>query len=99
MARSESRRSYFRRSFTGILQTIFALVLFAIFVIAWLVQAGSIKLPQWAKALDGVTPEVQATYTAALIPAVLIVALLFFSAGLFMMMKERSENRSRVSTV
>ncbi|KAI0835624.1 hypothetical protein F5Y06DRAFT_299452 [Hypoxylon sp. FL0890] len=93
MARVGRQASSFKRSLGGILQTLFALTVFAIFVITWLVQGETITLPQWAIAWNGVSPELQKVYTAALVPAVLILAILFFAAGFFMMMRERRENR------
>ncbi|KAI1476862.1 hypothetical protein K445DRAFT_27175 [Daldinia sp. EC12] len=77
MANSKRQPSSLRRSLLGFLQAAFALALFAIFVIAWLVQGGTIPLPEWAKAWNGVAPELQRTYAAALIPAVVVLAVLF----------------------
>ncbi|KAI0138648.1 hypothetical protein F4776DRAFT_663017 [Hypoxylon sp. NC0597] len=85
-----------KRSLAGILQALFALTLFAIFIIAWLVQGETITLPQWAKAWNGVSPELQRVYTAALVPAVLVLAILFFATGFFIMMRERRENRTSI---
>ncbi|KAI1410086.1 hypothetical protein F5Y13DRAFT_192567 [Hypoxylon sp. FL1857] len=69
MAPSKRKDSSFKRSLAGFLQALFALALFTIFVIAWLVQNETITLPQWAKAFNGVSPELQKVYTAALVPA------------------------------
>ncbi|OTA80820.1 hypothetical protein M434DRAFT_37804 [Hypoxylon sp. CO27-5] len=85
-----------KRSLSGILQTLFALTLFAIFIIAWLVQGETIALPQWAKAWNGVSPELRQIYTAVLVPVVLVLAILFFATGFFIMMRERRENRTSI---
>ncbi|KAI1781296.1 hypothetical protein F4818DRAFT_398664 [Hypoxylon cercidicola] len=92
MANLQRQPSHFQQSLYGALQTLFALALFAIFIITWLVQGGSIALPQWAKAWNNATPEERTTYTAALVPAVCIVALIFFFAGFFVMRRERMAN-------
>ncbi|KAI2613213.1 uncharacterized protein GGS25DRAFT_478969 [Hypoxylon fragiforme] len=94
--KTKSQPSPIHRSFVGFVQALFALAVFAIFVIAWLVQGGSIPLPQWAKNLNGLSPELQGTYQAALIPAVLVLALLFLAAGVLLMLRERRENRNGI---
>ena len=91
MAKLARQPSSFQRSLLGFLQVAFTLALFAIFVIAWLVQGGTIPLPEWAKAWNGVSPKLQATYAAALIPAVCILAVLFIGAGVILMMRERQQ--------
>ncbi|KAI1801919.1 hypothetical protein F4811DRAFT_555417 [Daldinia bambusicola] len=75
-------------------KAVFALALFAIFVITWLVQIGTIPLPEWAKAWNGVSPELQRTYAAALIPAVVVLAVLFIGAGIILMMREQRLERN-----
>ncbi|KAL7626460.1 hypothetical protein AAE478_003232 [Parahypoxylon ruwenzoriense] len=85
--------SSFRRTVYATLQAIFAVTLFTIFVIAWLVQGGSIKLPQWAIAWNGASHENQVTYAAALVPAVCVCAMLFFGAGFWMTILERRQDR------
>ncbi|OTB07261.1 hypothetical protein M426DRAFT_8988 [Hypoxylon sp. CI-4A] len=92
MAKVGQRRASFKRSVIGFVQAIFALTLFAIFVIAWLVQNETIALPQWAKSWNGVSPALQARYTAALVPAVLVLACLFFGMGLVFMIREQRRN-------
>ncbi|KAI4868804.1 hypothetical protein F4820DRAFT_444719 [Hypoxylon rubiginosum] len=74
MANPRNQASSFQQSLYGFLQTLFTIALFAIFVIAWAVQSGSIVLPQWAIAWNNATPEERATYTAALVPSVCILA-------------------------
>ncbi|KAI2616710.1 hypothetical protein GGS26DRAFT_444003 [Hypomontagnella submonticulosa] len=86
--------SSLRRSIIGILQGVFAITLFAIFVIAWLVQGGTIALPQWAKAWNGVSPELQATYAAALIPAICVLAVLFIGSGVILMIRDQRVGRN-----
>ncbi|KAI1457802.1 hypothetical protein F4805DRAFT_165917 [Annulohypoxylon moriforme] len=88
--------SSIKRSATGILQTVFTLAVIAIFVICFLVQDEAITLPQWAKAWNGISPELQKVYTAVLIPVVLILAVLFFFAGFALMVRERRENRANL---
>ncbi|KAI2465533.1 hypothetical protein F4781DRAFT_435291 [Annulohypoxylon bovei var. microspora] len=96
MANLGSLSAYLRRSLSGILQTVFALALFTIFVICFLVEDEAITLPRWAKAWNGVSSELQEVYAAVLIPVVLILALLFFFAGFAFMMRERRENRTTI---
>ncbi|KAI0379641.1 hypothetical protein F5Y04DRAFT_127196 [Hypomontagnella monticulosa] len=96
-AKVKRRVSSLRRSIIGILQAVFAIAIFAIFVIAWLVQGGSIPLPQWAKAWNGVSPELQATYAAALIPAVCVLAVLFIGSGVILMVREQRAGRNNSS--
>ncbi|KAI1759296.1 hypothetical protein GGR53DRAFT_152200 [Hypoxylon sp. FL1150] len=92
MAANPRRKpSAFLQSFYGFLQTVFALLVFAIFVIAWAVETGTISLPQWAKAWNNATPEEVTTYTAVLVPSVSVLFLLFFFAGFLMMRKERRQ--------
>ncbi|XXG96894.1 hypothetical protein Hte_003185 [Hypoxylon texense] len=92
MANLRGQPSPFQQSLYGFLQTLFAFALFAIFVIAWAVQTGSIGLPQWAKAWNNATPEEITTYTAALVPSVCILAAIFFFIGLLVMRRERMAN-------
>lgn len=94
MANLRQQPSSFRRSLLGFIQAVFALALFAIFVIVWLVQGGSIPLPEWAKAWNGVSPELQRTYAAALVPAVCILAVLFIGAGIILMRREQRQDRN-----
>lgn len=92
MANPRNQASSFQQSLYGFLQTLFTIALFAIFVIAWAVQSGSIVLPQWAIAWNNATPEERATYTAALVPSVCILAVIFFFAGFILMRRERMAN-------
>ncbi|KAI1397340.1 hypothetical protein F4819DRAFT_472331 [Hypoxylon fuscum] len=96
MANLRRQCSSFRQSLFGIIQALFAFALFAIFVIAWLVQGGSIALPQWAKAWNGVSRERQETYAAALVPSVCILFLLFLFVGILLMRRERLADRNGV---
>lgn len=96
MANSGRQPSRFQQSLYASLQTLFALALFTIFVIAWLVQGGSIPLPQWAKGFNNLTLSQQTTYTAALVPSVTILALIFFFAGFLFMRRERMADNGMV---
>ncbi|KAI1098257.1 hypothetical protein F4804DRAFT_338386 [Jackrogersella minutella] len=87
MANIGPQSSSLRRTLSGMVHAIFALTLFAIFVIAWLVQGGTITLPEWAKAWNNVSADRREIYTAVLIPVVLILALLFFFAGFALMIR------------
>ncbi|KAI1094467.1 hypothetical protein F5B19DRAFT_490303 [Rostrohypoxylon terebratum] len=87
-----------KRSANGILQTVFAVAVIAIFVICFLVEDEAIVIPAWGKAWNGVPPELQKVYTAVLIPVILILALLFFLAGFMLMVRERRNNRANLTT-
>ncbi|KAI1646428.1 uncharacterized protein F4817DRAFT_316923 [Daldinia loculata] len=99
MANLRQQPSSFRRSLLGFIQAVFALALFAIFVIVWLVQGGSIPLPEWAKAWNGVSPELQRTYAAALVPAVCILAVLFIGDSLPLPVPKMGEKVDRNQVV
>ncbi|KAI1078501.1 hypothetical protein F5B20DRAFT_203987 [Whalleya microplaca] len=98
MATRGRRRAYMRNTLYAAMQWVFTILVIIIFAVAFLVQGGTIELPQWAKAWDGVSEEVQAEYAGAMMSAVCIVFVLFLAVGITQMVRQaRSDARVAVA--
>ncbi|KAI0394950.1 glycosyl hydrolase family 61-domain-containing protein [Xylariaceae sp. FL0594] len=74
----------FRRNLKGIAQVLFAGVIFLVFVLAFVIQAGGIELPDWTRTFQGVGPELQAQYTAALLSVIIVISAVILAAGAYL---------------
>ncbi|KAI0181211.1 hypothetical protein GGR52DRAFT_567445 [Hypoxylon sp. FL1284] len=89
MAANRGRqRSHFQTSLLGVIQIVFSLVVVAIFILAFAAQ-GSLQIPQWGKSWQKATDAEIKAYTAALVPAVCILAGIFLIAGITLIRRER----------
>ncbi|KAI1428895.1 glycosyl hydrolase family 61-domain-containing protein [Xylaria sp. FL1777] len=79
-----SRRAEFRESVIQIVQVLFAIVIFIIFVLAFVIQTGGIVLPPWTKTFQGATPEQQTQYSADLLAVILVISAIIVSAGIYL---------------
>ncbi|KAI1640622.1 hypothetical protein F4809DRAFT_637425 [Biscogniauxia mediterranea] len=70
------------------MQAVFALIIFTIFVLAFVIQAGGIVLPQWAKTWQGVSPDLIPEYAGALLGSICVIAGLFTIAGVILIRSE-----------
>lgn len=61
------------------------IVVIVVWVMAWLVQAGVVKTPKWARDWSGEPAHVQQEYAAALMTSVCVVFFLFILAGIIQM--------------
>ncbi|KAI3323828.1 hypothetical protein HD806DRAFT_534947 [Xylariaceae sp. AK1471] len=78
------RRAEFRENLLGILQFLFAILVFVVFVLAFVIQSEGIILPQWTKTFQGVTPEQQNQYAAALLSVILVITAIIVAAGVYL---------------
>jgi len=78
------RRAEFRRNLKGIVQVLFAAVIFLVFVLAFVIQGGGITLPDWTRTFQGATPEQQSQYTAALLSVILVITAIIVAAGAYL---------------
>ncbi|KAI0205555.1 glycosyl hydrolase family 61-domain-containing protein [Astrocystis sublimbata] len=80
----KSRRAEFRESLLEVVQVLFAILIFIIFVLAFVIQSEGITLPPWTKTFQGATPEEQASYSAALLSVILVVTAFIVIAGIYL---------------
>jgi hypothetical protein len=80
-------RSAFGQALYHIWLCIFTLIVFGVFILAFVAQSGAITMPQWARGWETATPEVRAEYAAALFTCVILLFILFFFSGLLQMMR------------
>ncbi|KAI5924223.1 hypothetical protein F4810DRAFT_709941 [Camillea tinctor] len=90
MAKSRGRKSeiQFRLALYSAMQAVFALIIFIIFILAFVIQSGGIVLPQWAKTWQGVSPDLIPEYAGALLGAVCVVGGLCAAAGIMLIRSE-----------
>ncbi|KAI1352860.1 glycosyl hydrolase family 61-domain-containing protein [Xylaria sp. FL0043] len=80
-----SRRAEFRQSLLEIVQVLFALLIFIIFILAFVIQSDAIVLPPWTKTFQGATPEQQAQYSAALLSVIIVISAIIIAAGIYLL--------------
>lgn len=80
----KSRRAEFRESLIHIAQALFAGLIFIIFVLAFVIQSEGIVLPPWTKTFQGITPEQQNQYAAALLSVILVISAVIVGAGVYL---------------
>jgi biopolymer transport protein ExbD len=78
------RRAEFRANLLGIVQVLFAVLVFIIFILAFVIQTQAIILPEWTKTFQGVTPEQQGQYAAALLSVILVITAIIVIAGIYL---------------
>ncbi|KAI1184948.1 glycosyl hydrolase family 61-domain-containing protein [Nemania serpens] len=83
-AMKKSRRAEFRESLIHIAQALFAGLIFIIFVLAFVIQSEGIVLPPWTKTFQGITPEQQNQYAAALLSVILVISAVIVGAGVYL---------------
>ncbi|KAF4957457.1 hypothetical protein FGADI_3093 [Fusarium gaditjirri] len=76
MAKTKSRIQPFLEAVRNARQLIFTIVVIAIFAIAWLVQGGSIDMPEWTKDMRHLDGDDWTKYAVIIIVAVLLMAIL-----------------------
>ncbi|KAI2631767.1 hypothetical protein GGS21DRAFT_522999 [Xylaria nigripes] len=79
-----SQRAEFRKTLAGIVQVIFAILIFIIFILAFVIQSGAIVLPQWTRTFQGVSPEQQSEFTAALLSVIIVISVFILGAGIYL---------------
>ncbi|KAI0452896.1 glycosyl hydrolase family 61-domain-containing protein [Xylaria acuta] len=79
-----SRRAEFRERLVEIVQVLFAILVFIIFVLAFVIQSDGIILPPWTKTFQGATPEQQSYYSAALLSVILVITAVIVAAGAYL---------------
>ena len=84
------RTSSVGRNLFGIWQALFALIVFLIFVSTWLVQGGTIDMPDWTKDLRKYDGDEWDRYAAILIVATSVFFTLTIVTGVALL---RSEQR------
>ncbi len=80
----KSRRAEFRQSLIEIVQVLFAILIFIIFILAFVIQSEAIVLPAWTKTFQGATPDLQAQYSAALLSVIIVISAIIISAGIYL---------------
>lgn len=80
----KSRRAEFRETLAEIVQVLFAILIFVVFVLAFVIQTNGIILPAWAKTFQGATPAEQAYYSGALLSVILIITAIIVAAGTYL---------------
>ncbi|KAI0503240.1 glycosyl hydrolase family 61-domain-containing protein [Xylaria bambusicola] len=63
---------------------LFAILIFIVFVLAFVIQSSAIDLPPWTKTFQGATPEQQTQYSAALLSVVLVISAVIVTAGIYL---------------
>ena len=79
-----SRRAEFRESLNEIIQVLFAILSFVVFVLAFVIQSSAINLPPWTKTFQGATPEQQTQYSAALLTVIIVISAVIVTAGIYL---------------
>ncbi|TGJ82862.1 hypothetical protein E0Z10_g5901 [Xylaria hypoxylon] len=80
----KSRRAELRQNLADIVQVLFAILIFIIFILAFVIQSKAIELPQWTKTFQGATLEQQSAYSAALLSVVLVISAIIIAAGVYL---------------
>ncbi|GAP83893.2 hypothetical protein SAMD00023353_0503120 [Rosellinia necatrix] len=80
----KSRRAELRESLVEIVQVLFAILIFIIFILAFVIQSDGIVLPAWTKTFQGATPAQQAQYSAALLSVILVITVVIVTAGVYL---------------
>lgn len=80
----KSRRAELLGTLQEIAQVLFALLIFIVFVLAFVIQSNAIILPAWTKTFQGVTPEQQAQYSAALLSIIIVISAVIVIAGIYL---------------
>ncbi|KAI1505728.1 hypothetical protein F5X99DRAFT_404764 [Biscogniauxia marginata] len=93
MATTRKRDVQFRLALYSALQTVFALFLFALFIIAFVIQSGGITLPEWAKTWQDAPPELLPGYAGALLGSICVIAAVCIAAGIILIRSEAKKNR------
>ncbi|KAI0968048.1 glycosyl hydrolase family 61-domain-containing protein [Xylaria arbuscula] len=79
-----SRRAEFRETLLAIVQALFAILIFVVFVLAFVIQSNSNALPPWTKTFQGATPAQQAQYSATLLTIIIIISAVIVGAGAYL---------------
>lgn len=87
MARRRQQDGQLREAALMVVQTAFATLVFAIFVLAFLAQ-GAITLPTWAHTFQGMDATKRDTSAAALLTMTCFIFFLFFGVGLYQMVRQ-----------
>ncbi|KAJ3577734.1 hypothetical protein NPX13_g2833 [Xylaria arbuscula] len=80
-----SRRAEFRETLTEIIQVLFAILIFVVFILAFVIQSSAIALPPWTKTFQGATPEQQTQYSAALLSVILVITAIIVTVGIILL--------------
>ncbi|KAL7760903.1 hypothetical protein ACKLNR_007438 [Fusarium oxysporum f. sp. zingiberi] len=75
MAKTKSRIQPFLEAVRNARQLIFTVIVIAIFAIAWLVQGGSIDMPEWTKDMRHLEGDDWTKYAVIIIVAVLLMGI------------------------
>ncbi|QGI88864.1 hypothetical protein CEK26_000079 [Fusarium fujikuroi] len=89
MAKTKSRIQPFLEAVRNARQLIFTVIVIAIFAIAWLVQGGSIDMPEWTKDMRHLEGDDWTKYAVIIIVAVCVVFALMMATGIALL---RSDN-------
>ncbi|KAK2599133.1 hypothetical protein QQS21_005394 [Conoideocrella luteorostrata] len=90
-ARAKARKRIspaLKEALYNIWRFIFMIILFGVWVLAWLVESEAIILPAWAKDFSVAAPELRAQYAAALMSCVSIVFVLLLIVAVFQMRRD-----------
>ncbi|KAF5704613.1 hypothetical protein FMUND_12419 [Fusarium mundagurra] len=79
MAKTKSRIQPFLEAIRNARQLIFTVIVIAIFAIAWLVQGGTIDMPEWTKDMRHLDGDEWTKFAAIIIVAVLLMGIPDFS--------------------
>jgi hypothetical protein len=69
-------------------QLIFTLLVISTFIVVWLVQAGTIVMPEWTKELGSLSHDDRRTYTAVLSTGVCVLFALSVATGVAVVRSE-----------
>lgn len=78
------RRAELRANLLGILQVVFAALIIIVFILAFVIQSQAIVLPEWTKTFQGVSPDKQSEYAAALLTVIIVITFVIVSAGIYL---------------
>lgn len=94
MAKTKSRIQPFIEGVRNARQLIFTVVVIAIFAIAWLVQGGSIDMPQWTKDMRHLEGDDWTKYAVIIIVAVCVVFALMMATGIALLRSDSAHGYS-----
>ncbi|KAI1170318.1 glycosyl hydrolase family 61-domain-containing protein [Nemania sp. FL0916] len=77
-------RAELRENLLGIAKVLFALLIFIVFVLSFVIQSGAITLPPWTKTFQGATAAQQSEYSAALLSVILVITAIIVTAGIYL---------------
>ncbi|KAI0599221.1 hypothetical protein F4775DRAFT_591669 [Biscogniauxia sp. FL1348] len=87
-SRTKKSQLQVRLALYSALQAVFALIIFTIFILAFVIQSGGIVLPQWAETWQGVSPDLIPEYAGALLGSICVIAGLCTIAGVIIVRSE-----------